>query len=132
MKNDVDYLITREMLLRYDNLNRKKKEVETELDELKKIFNHFFDASVGKNVKGEITISEYKLQRQIRTSEKFEQETTLKRLEELNMLDLIQKRPDEGKIKSALNLGLIKDSDLEGCIKTNCSSAIYVKQIDSK
>ncbi|MEB6548459.1 hypothetical protein MXL46_04975 [Heyndrickxia sporothermodurans] len=129
MNNNVDYFITKEMVVQYDDLNRKKKEIEKELEKLKKAFNQYFDVAVGKNVKGELNISGYKLQRQIRKSEKFEQDETVKRLEELNMMDLIQRKPDEGKIKSALNLGLLKEADLEGCIKQISSQAIYVKQI---
>ncbi|KYD06647.1 hypothetical protein B4102_3032 [Heyndrickxia sporothermodurans] len=131
MNNNVDYFITKEMIVQYDDLNRKKKEIEKELEKLKKAFNQYFDVAVGKNVKGELNISGYKLQRQIRKSEKFEQDETVKRLEELNMMDLIQRKPDEGKIKSALNLGLLKETDLEGCIKQISSQAIYVKQIST-
>ncbi|RUQ31157.1 hypothetical protein ELQ35_05900 [Peribacillus cavernae] len=125
-------MITKEMLAQYIELNRRKKEIETQLDELKKVFNQYFDLSVGKNLKGDVTISDYKLQRQIRKTEKFEQEITVKRLEELNMMDLIQKKPDEIKIKSALNLGLINEKDLDGCVISNTSQAIYVKQIQAK
>jgi hypothetical protein len=132
MKNGIDFLITKEMLAQYIELNRKKKEIEGQLDELKKVFNNYFDISVGQNVKGDVMIHDYKLQRQIRNSEKFDQDTTVKRLEALNMMDLIQKRPDEVKIKSALNLGLLKDQDLEGCIIKTSSQAIYVKQVQSK
>lgn len=129
---DVNYLITREMLARYQELNDKKKEVEKQLDELKKIFNHYFDISVGENNKGEMIIDDFKLQRQIRTTEKYMQEETVNRLEELKLMDLIQKRPDEGKIKSALNLGLLKEEDLEDCRIISLSQAIYVKQLASK
>lgn len=132
MNNNVDYFITKEMIVQYDELNQKKKEVEKELEKLKKAFNQYFDIAVGKNVKGELNISGYKLQRQIRTSEKFEQDETVKRLEELKLTDLIQKKPDEVKIKSALNLGLLKETDLEGCVKLNYSQAIYVKPISTK
>lgn len=132
LNHDMDYLITRDMLVHYDELNRKKKEVETQLEKLKKAFNQYFDTSVGENVKGEIKIGDYHLQRQIRISEKFDQDITVKRLEELNMQDLIKKKPDEVKIRSALNLGLIKEQDLEGCIQKNASQAIYVKQLNVK
>ena len=125
-------LITREMLVHYQELNDKKKEIENQLDEMKKIFNHFFDLSFGENNKGEITVKDYKLQRQIRMTEKFRQEETVKKLEELNLLDLIQQKPDEGKIKSALNLGLLNDDDLAGCKIISSSQAIYVKQLASK
>lgn len=124
-------MLTRENLALYDELNRKKKEIEQQLDELKKIFNHYFDVSVGKNNKGEIEIDDYKLQRQIRLTEKYEPETTVQRLEELKLENLIQKRPDEGKIKSALNLGLLKEGDLEGCVTVSSTKAIYVKKLVS-
>ncbi|MBU8880403.1 hypothetical protein BGM26_15730 [Bacillus sp. FJAT-29790] len=125
-------MVTKEMLAHYIELNRKKKGIETQLDELKKVINLYFDMSVGHNVRGEITLSDYKLQRQVRKIEKYEQEETVKRLEELNLMDLIQKRPDERKIKSALDLGLLKDEDLAGCRIINTSQAIYVKHLDSK
>ncbi len=125
-------MITRDKLAQFIELNRKKKEIEIQLDDLKKDFNQHFDQYVGKFVKGDLTISDYKVQRQIRTTEKFDQEVTVHRLEELNLTDLIQKKPDEGKIKAALNLRLLSEADLEGCISTSYSQAIYVKQVDSK
>ncbi|MED3573941.1 hypothetical protein ACTHO0_18480 [Cytobacillus praedii] len=130
LKNNVGSLITKEMLANYHELNLKKKEIETELNELKKVFNQYFDMAVGKDTRGDIAIGDYKLQRQVRVTEKYEQEDTVNRLEKLNFLDLIQKRPDEEKIKAALNLGLLKESDLEGCIKTSSSQAIYVKRVE--
>ena len=117
------------MLSHYQELNDRKKEIEQKLDELKKIFNDYFDLSVGQNVKGEIIISDYKLQRQIRMIEKYAQEETVEKLEELNLMDLIQKKPDEAKIKSALNLGLLQEADLKDCKIINSSQAIYVKQL---
>ncbi|KAB2330517.1 hypothetical protein F7731_19775 [Cytobacillus depressus] len=120
------------MLANYNDLNQRKKEIETQLDELKKVFNQYFDMAFGKNVKGELTVNDYKLQRQIRITEKYEQEATVHRLEELSLMDLIQKKPDEAKIKSALHLGFLKEEDLEGCKTINMSQAIYIKSVDSK
>lgn len=125
-------VITREILAHYLELQHKKKEVETEIDEWKRAFNEYFDLSVGKNAKGEMVLRDYKLQRQIRNTEKFKQQQTVKRLEELNLLDLIEKKPDEGKIKSAIQLGLLQEEDLEGCKTVNTSQAIYVKYLSSK
>ncbi|WP_235991642.1 hypothetical protein [Metabacillus schmidteae] len=125
-------VITREILAHYLELQHKKKEVETEIDEWKRAFNEYFDLSVGKNAKAEMILRDYKLQRQIRNTEKFKQQQTVKRLEELNLLDLIEKKPDEGKIKSAIQLGLLKEEDLEGCKTVNTSQAIYVKYLSSK
>ena len=123
-------MITREMLQRFEQLNFEKKQIDKQLDDLKKVFNDFFDISVGENIKGEITIEDYKIQRQIRKMEKFEQEKTIQRLEELKMNDLIQKKPDEGKIKSALNLGLLKENDIKDCFSINTTKAIYVKKLE--
>lgn len=125
-------IITREMLAHFVELQHKKKEVETEIDELKKAFNEYFDLSVGDNAKGEMVLRDYKLQRQIRNTVKYKQQQTVQRLEELNLLDLIEKKPDEGKIKSAIQLGLLQEEDLEGCKTVNTSQAIYVKYLSSK
>ncbi|CAM3399356.1 hypothetical protein [Cytobacillus oceanisediminis] len=123
-------ILTKDMLVRFVELNRRKKDLETELEKLKDLFHQYFDTAVGQNEKGEVTIDNYKLQRQIRKLEKFDQETTVQKLEKLNFLDLIQKRPDEGKIKSALDLGLIKEQDLEGCRMIKTTGALLVKQLD--
>jgi hypothetical protein len=123
--------MTGDMLIKYYELNKKKKEIELELNELKDLFHHYFDSKVGTNDKAEVTINGYKLQRQIRKSEKFNDDLTIQKLEELKMNDLIQviKKPDDVKIKAALNLGLINPIDLEGCIITSFSPAISVKPV---
>jgi hypothetical protein len=122
--------ITKEMLCEFEDLNELKKDVEKRLDALKKTFHLYFDENVGVNEKGELTIDGYKLQRAIRKVEKFDIDKTVDRLESLNMVDLIQviKKPDEEKVKAAINLGFLKDEDLEGCIAVQSSGAIYVKQ----
>lgn len=125
-----EILLTREMLAHYVELSKKKKDIETELDELKKTFNKFFDETVGKKVKGEVVLKDYKLQRQIRTTEKYDNETTVKRLEELHLNDLILKSPDEKKIKSAIHLGILKEEELAECKAINTSQAIYVKHVE--
>jgi hypothetical protein len=130
LKNN-DSLITGEMLSRYYELNKQKKEIELEMNELKDVFHHYFEKLIGSNDKGEITINGFKLQRQVRKQEKYNEEITIKRLEELRMNDLIQvvKKPDDLKIKSALNLGLLTDKHLEGCLITTYSPAISVKSV---
>lgn len=125
-------LITRELLANFDDLNRRKKEIELQLDQLKVLFNEYLDTAVGEKEKADMIISDYKLQRQIRISEKYEREATVEVLEKLNLTDLIEKRPDEAKIKAALDLGLLKDEDLEGCKTFKHSQAIFVKQIVTK
>lgn len=124
-------LITGEMLVRYYELNKQKKEIEIEMNGLKDVFQTYFNNLVGSNHKGEIMISGYKLQRQIRKTEKYNEEVTVKRLEELQMNDLLQvvKKPDDIKIKAALNLGLLSSNQLEDCITTTYSPAISVKPL---
>ncbi|MFL6555936.1 MAG: hypothetical protein ACJ8MO_07450, partial [Bacillus sp. (in: firmicutes)] len=119
-------LITGDMLVKYYELNKQKKEIEMEMNELKDAFQNYFNNLVGSNHKGEITISGYKLQRQIRKTEKYDEVETIKRLEELQMNELIQvvKKPDDVKIKAALNLGLLNPDHLEGCIVSISSPAI--------
>ncbi|ANX11768.1 hypothetical protein ABE41_007085 [Fictibacillus arsenicus] len=123
--------MSEDLVIKYNTLSAKKKELEKELDELKKVFHIYFDNLVGPNEKGEVTVNNYKLQRQIRRSEKFNDEKTVHRLTELNMTDLIHHvpKPDEEKVKSALTLGLIKEEDLEGCLIKSASQAIVVKTL---
>lgn len=126
-----DSIITDEMLVKYYDLNKKKKEIEMEMNQLKDLFQDYFNKLVGPTNKAEITINGYKLQRQIRKIEKYNEDVTVKRLEELQMNDLVQvvKKPDDVKIKSALQLGLLSKSNLEGCIVTSYSPAISVKTL---
>ena len=132
MKNDS--FITDEMLVKYYELNKKKKEIELEMNELKDTFHDYFNKLVGPNNKAEITINGYKLQRQMRKIEKYNEEVTVKRLEELNLSELVQivKKPDDVKIKSALQLGLLSEQQLEGCVNTSYSPAISIKTLTPK
>ncbi|MEH7110549.1 hypothetical protein [Bacillus sp. JJ1764] len=124
-------MITRDMLVQYYELNKQKKEIEMKMNELKDQFQDYFDNLIGSNHKGEVTISGYKLQRQVRKTERFNEETTVKRLEELQLHDLILtvKKPDDAKIKAALSLGLLKEEQLEGCMITSLTPAISVKPL---
>jgi hypothetical protein len=123
--------ITNEMLVKYYELNKKKKEIELEMNQLKDTFHDYFNSLVGPDNKAEVTINGYKLQRQIRKVEKYNEEVTVRRLEELQMSDLVQivKKPDDMKIKSALQLGLLNEQQLDGCIVTTYSPAISVKTL---
>lgn len=124
-------LITQETLAKYYELNRKKKEIEKEMNQLKNLFNTYFDQQVGANTKGEITDGGYKLQRQIRTTEKFNEQMTVDRLEELKLNDLIKivKKPDKEKINSAISLGLLDEKDLDNCRDTTYTAAITVREV---
>ncbi|MEW9676720.1 hypothetical protein ABRT01_11115 [Lentibacillus sp. L22] len=124
-------LITQETLGKYYKLNRKKKEIEKEMNQLKNLFNTYFDQQVGANTKGEITDGGYKLQRQIRTTEKFNEQMTVDRLEDLKLNDLIKvvKKPDKEKINSAISLGLLDEKDLDDCRDTTYTAAITVREV---
>ncbi|GGB56663.1 hypothetical protein GCM10011409_37800 [Lentibacillus populi] len=126
-----DSFITGETLAKYYDLNKKKKEIEQEMNQLKNLFHTYFDQQVGSDEKGEITDGGYKLQRQIRKNEKFNDEITVNRLEELKLNDLIKvvKIPDKEKISSAISLGLLDENDLEGCRSTTFTAAISVKEV---
>lgn len=124
-------LITQETLAKYYELNRKKKEIEKEMNQLKNLFNTYFDQQVGANTKGEITDGGYKLQRQIRTTEKFNEQMTVDRLEDLKLNDLIKvvKKPDKEKINSAISLGLLDEKELDDCRDTTYTAAITVREV---
>ncbi|NMH74540.1 hypothetical protein HF078_15740 [Bacillus sp. RO2] len=122
--------VTAEMIEMYYECNKQKKEIEKQMEELKERFHLYFDKSFGQDEKAEVVMGGYKLQRQVRKSEKYSDETVQK-LEELSMNDLIKtiKIPDDTKIKAAIQLNLIKEEDLEGCLVTNSSLAISVKPL---
>jgi hypothetical protein len=130
MKKNVS-LLTGEMLAKFYELDKQKKEIELEMKELKDQFHQYFDEVAGPQEKGEVSIGGFKLQRQIRKMEKYHDELTVKKLEEMQLNDLIQvvRKPDDVKIKSALNLGLLLENQLEGCVVTTYSPAITVKPI---
>jgi flagellar biosynthesis chaperone FliJ len=122
--------INEEMVNRYHRLNEEAKQIESELKQLKQIFNTYFDQTVGKNTKGETYFGDYKLQRQIRQSERYIDDKTIQKLEQLNMTDCIEtiKRPDSEKINAAVKLGLLSSDDLEDCITRKVSKAIVVRE----
>ncbi|MBM7643957.1 hypothetical protein JOD45_000148 [Scopulibacillus daqui] len=130
MPHTSDVKITESMVKRFHELNLKAKEIEDELSELKKKFNHYFDHTLGENAKGEWAFGHLKLQRQIRKSEKFNEEKTVKKLEELNLLDCIEtvKKPNKEKINAAVTLGLLSPYDLEECLIKRVSKVIVVRK----
>jgi hypothetical protein len=131
MSKSTEQSLTADMLEKYYEYNKKKKEIEVEMNQLKEVFHHYFDKQMGAEGKGEILLGSFKLHRQVRKSEKYNEEPTIRRLEELQMNELVQvvKIPDEAKIKSAIQLGLLSERDLDGCLTTSTSFAITVKPI---
>ncbi|OCA86811.1 hypothetical protein [Bacillus sp. FJAT-27986] len=124
-------LITADMITRFNELNKKKKEIEMEMEKLKEVFHTYFDHHVGANNKGELIDNGIKLQRQIRKYEKYSTVPTVYKLEELNMNELIKtvKIPDEEKMNAAIKLGFLKEKDFESCKLITYSKAISVKEV---
>lgn len=124
-------LITEQDLDRYYKLSERKKEIEKKMKELNQTFHLYFDETAGENQKGEVHIGQFKLQRQIRKSNYFDNEKTVKRLEELNLHDCIQiiKKPDQKKIESAITLGIIEDEQINDCRLSKNTKAIIVKKV---
>jgi hypothetical protein len=122
--------ITEEEMKRYVELNMLKKEIETEMNELKKKFHEALDSSFGKQSKGEIRQGNFKLQRQIRSAVSYDDEGTVKQLEELNLKEFIieKKIPDTDKLESALNLGLVEEEDFKEHKKVRVTQSIIVKE----
>ncbi|MFA8438053.1 hypothetical protein [Pueribacillus sp. YX66] len=123
--------ITEQDLERYFKLSERKKEIEKKMKELNQSFHLYFDETAGENQKGEIYIGQYKLQRQIRKSNYFDDAKTVKRLEELNLHDCIQviKKPDQKKIESAITLGIIEEEQINDCKHFKNTKAIIVKKV---
>ncbi|WP_339226586.1 hypothetical protein NSQ77_13650 [Oceanobacillus sp. FSL K6-2867] len=129
--NTDNLLLTEDMLARYYDLNKLKKEIEAEMNQLKVSFHTHMDKYTGPNKKGEFIEGDYKLLRQIRKTERFKEKDTVEKLEQLQMDDLIQivKKPDDGKVKAAIELGLLAEEDLEECLAISYSQAISVRKI---
>lgn len=119
-----------DMLARFYSLQELKKEIEQELGQLKDKLNDYFDESVGENRAGEIEQEGYVLKRQIRKTEKFDEERAVKRLEELQMADLIEtvKRPDKNKVHAAVELGLLRAEQVEDLTVRQYSRVLVVKK----
>lgn len=131
MSKQSEQHISEEDLDKYFTLSEQKKEIEKRLKVFNQKFQHYFDNKVGENQKGEVIIGKYKLQRQIRRSIYYEDEKTVKRLEQLNLHDCIQviQKPDQKKIDSAITLGIIEDSQISDCRHVKQTKAILVKKL---
>jgi len=127
---DQQLLISEKMVERYYKLQVQAKNIERELNELKKVFHQYFELKLGENEKGELVFKNYKLQRQIRILEKYHDVKTVEKLESLNLSDCIQviKKPDVKKIKAAMELGILNEEELAGCKDCKISTAIFVRE----
>ncbi|WP_010096492.1 hypothetical protein [Ornithinibacillus scapharcae] len=115
---------------RYYELAKQKKDIEQEMNDLKKKFHDILDATFGIQSKGEIKLGHYKLQRQIRTSIHYDNDGTVLQLEQLNLNDFIieKKVADTEKLESAINLGLVGEEDFKEYKKTKVTQSIVVKE----
>jgi len=122
-------VITEEMVARFFQLVKNEKEIEKELNQLKRQFNDYFDAKVGNSEKGEKEIGPYRLQRQIRVRESYKEEEVVRKLEELNLRDCIQyiKKPDYRKLEAAIALGLLSEGELDEYKERKFTPVITVK-----
>lgn len=122
--------MTEEKLKRYYQLNKQKKEIEQEINLLKKLFHESLDQTIGKSKKGEIECGKYKIQRQIRQSISYRNEEAVQKLVDLNLKEFIQviKRPDKDKLEAAFKLGLVNEKDFEEYKQTRITQAIIVKE----
>lgn len=129
---EMDQSISEADLKRYFELTNQKKEIEREINILKKQFHDELDRSFGKQQKGEIQSGLYKVQRQIRQSVSYHPEKTLQKLEELNLGDFIEvvKRPNTDKLEAAIKLGLVEGNEFENCTNTRTTQAIAVKLVE--
>lgn len=128
--NSSNTILSEESIGRYCQLTEEAKKIDKELKELKQRINLYFDESVGVNEKGEITLGDYKITRQIRNSESYDDVKTVEKLEALNLNDCIEyvKKPDPKKIEAVITLGLLDSNVLSDCVNHKITQAIVVRQ----
>jgi hypothetical protein len=123
--------LSESLLVRYVELNNRAKEIKEEMDKIKHVFHLYFDEKNGPQTKGEVTIGDYFVQRNIRVSEAYDDEKAVQQLESLNLKDCIKyvKKPDEQKIEAAIHLGLINSEDITPYKISKTTQAISVKKV---
>ncbi|WP_233269556.1 hypothetical protein [Alteribacillus sp. YIM 98480] len=123
--------LTEETLKKYYELNIQKKRLEKEMNRIKKQIHNYLDDTLGKEQKGELKRGKYKAQRVIRSSITYDEEKTIKKLEELNLEDFILqvKRPDTEKLEAAMTIDLVEEKDFVDCKTNKLSQAITVKEL---
>ncbi|QGH33674.1 hypothetical protein GI584_06420 [Gracilibacillus salitolerans] len=123
--------LTEEMLKEYYDLNNQKKELEKEMNQIKKQIHNYLDVTFGKEQKGEVQKGKYKAQRIIRSSVNYDEEKTVQKLEELNLEDFILqvKQPDTEKLEAAMKIDIVKEEEFKDCKMNKLSQAITVKEL---
>ncbi|MCT2534712.1 hypothetical protein NC661_04775 [Aquibacillus koreensis] len=123
--------LSEEILKKYYDLNSQKKELEQEMNQIKKQIHLYLDETFGKEQKGEVKLGKYKAQRAIRSSVQYDDEKTIQKLEELHLQDFILqvKQPDTEKLEAAMKIDLVNEGDFVDCKTTKMSQAITVKEL---
>ncbi|CAG9621842.1 hypothetical protein [Sutcliffiella rhizosphaerae] len=131
MAKTSQHQVTADLIQEFYECLKRKKKLEQRMGELKEKFHHYFDEKFGQDEKAEIVMGAYKLQRQVRKTEKYKEEETVEKLEALNMEELIKvtKKPDDEKIKAAIQLNLLKEEDVKDFLVTSSTLAIAVKPL---
>jgi len=124
------FTITEKELKKYYNLNKQKKEIDQQLNHLKKLFHQALDKETGQNQKAEIECGQFKLQRQIRQTVSYRNDETIKKLIALNLEDFIkiERRPDKEKLEAGIKLGLVDAKEFEDYKQTRITQALIVKE----
>lgn len=124
--------ITEADLKRFYELTKQKREIEREIEQLKRHFHLVFDKTVGENEKANMTCGLYHIQRQIRQTTRYHPERTVQKLEDLQLSDFIDiiKQPNTNKLTAAIRLGLVDEHAFDDCRETKLTQAITVRLID--
>ncbi|MGP4038989.1 hypothetical protein ACTWP4_03625 [Gracilibacillus sp. D59] len=128
---EASFELSEELLKKYYDLNNQKKILEKEMNQVKKQIHNYLDETFGKEQKGEVKRGKYKAQRIIRSSVKYDEQKTVKKLEALNLEDFILqvKRPDTEKLEAAMKIDLVQEKDFVDCKTDKLSQAISVKEL---
>ncbi|GAE94820.1 hypothetical protein JCM21714_4014 [Gracilibacillus boraciitolerans JCM 21714] len=123
--------VSEDMLKKYYDLNLQKRELEKEMNQIKKQIHNYLDVTFRNEQKGEVKRGKYKAQRTIRSSISYDEEKTVQKLEELNLEDFILqvKQPDTEKLEAAIKIDIVKEEDFKDCKLNKRSQAITVKEL---
>ncbi|MBB6452595.1 uncharacterized membrane protein YgaE (UPF0421/DUF939 family) [Salirhabdus euzebyi] len=130
-KVEESFELSEETLKKFYDLNMQKKEIEKEMNQIKKEIHHYLDKTVGKEQKGEVKRGKYKAQRVIKSSTNYDEEKTVRKLENLKLTDFIMevRLPDTEKLEAAMKIDLVKEEDFLDCKTNKLMQAITVKEM---
>lgn len=122
--------IDEKLLSQFYELRQAKKEIDDEINRIRKLIITYFDELKGENVEAEAQFGNYVVQRKIRKQEKWDREKTVERLKELGLNECIRmiEEPDEEKLNSAISLKFVDEKDLTGCLKSKYTPYISIEK----